>query len=77
MATPKPVSLTQIDCRNHISPAQFVTMLVSRRRLVRYDQRNRGLRGLKDVDTGELFEIEERKLVDIELFAEFSRSVGF
>ena len=73
MATPKPVRSTQINCQALVSPAQFLAMLVSRRRLVREDRRSRGLRGLKDVDTGELFEVEERKLFDVELCKEPSQ----
>ena len=48
-------------------------MLVSRRRLARFDKRGSGLRGVRDLDTGELFEVEERKLASIKVFADRTR----
>ena len=47
-----------------VSPAEFHNLLVSHRRLVRADQRTDRLKGLQDLDTGELFLIEERRLMD-------------
>lgn len=46
----------------HIRPAQFLDLLLSCLHLVRADRRHLGLRGVKDLNTGEVFEIEERKL---------------
>jgi hypothetical protein len=62
-------AIMPVDCFNRISPGQFMAMLVSRRHLVRVDRRHLGIRGLQDLETGELFEIEECKLCD-----EFYRS---
>ena len=47
-----------------VSPAEFHDLLVSHRRLVRADRRPDHLKGLQDLDTGELFLIEERRLLD-------------
>jgi hypothetical protein len=41
-------------------------LLMSRRRLVRVDRHGDGLRRLYDLDSGELFFIDERRLVDVE-----------
>jgi hypothetical protein len=45
-----------------VDAAEFRRLLVSHRRLVRADRRADRLRGLQDLDTGELFLIEERRL---------------
>ena len=50
------------DSAGRISPARFMELLLSRLHLERVDRRHLGLRGVKDLNTGELFEIEERKL---------------
>jgi hypothetical protein len=56
-------AMMSVDCFNRISPGQFMAMLVSRRHLARVDRRHLGIRGLQDLETGELFEIEECKLL--------------
>jgi len=45
-----------------VDAAEFRRLLVSHRRLIRADRRADRLRGLKDLDTGELFLIDERRL---------------
>jgi hypothetical protein len=47
-----------------VSPGEFHNLIVSHRRMVRADQRVNRLRGLQDLDTGEVFLIEERRLLD-------------
>lgn len=47
-----------------VAPAEFRRLLVSHRRLERADDKASRIRGLRDVDTGELFLIEERRLHD-------------
>lgn len=41
---------------------EFRRLLVSHRRLIRADRRDQRLRGLQDLDTGELFLIDELRL---------------
>jgi hypothetical protein len=47
-----------------VSAAQFRNLLVSHRRMVRVDRRTDRLRGLQDLDTGEVFLTDERRLLD-------------
>ena len=47
-----------------VSPAEFRDLLVSHRRMVRVDQRTDRLRGLRDLDTGEVFLTDERRLLE-------------
>ena len=47
-----------------IGAAQFRSLLVSHRRMVRADRRQEQLRGLQDLDTGEIFLTDERRLLD-------------
>jgi len=47
-----------------ITPSEFRQLLVSHRRMVRADRRADKLRGLQDLDTGEVFLIDERRLFD-------------
>jgi hypothetical protein len=42
----------------------FRRLLVSHRRLVRADRRKEQMKGLRDLDTGELFLTDERRLFD-------------
>jgi hypothetical protein len=46
-----------------ISAAEFRNLLVSHRRMVRFDVRSESLRGLRDLDTGEIFVTDERRLL--------------
>jgi len=46
-----------------ISAAEFSRLLVSHRRMVRIDRRTDLLRGLQDLDSGEVFYTDERRLV--------------
>jgi hypothetical protein len=45
-----------------VDAAEFRRLLISHRRLVRADRRADRLRGLQDLDTGEIFLIDERRL---------------
>ena len=54
--------LVRMDSAVRIPPAMFMDLLLSRLHLERVDRRHLGLRGVKDLNTGEVFEIEERKL---------------
>jgi hypothetical protein len=47
-----------------IPAAEFRKLLVSHRRMVRADRRDERLRGLQDLDTGEVFLTDERRLVE-------------
>ena len=47
-----------------IPAAEFRRLLVSHRRMVRADRRDERLRGLQDLDTGEVFLTDERRLVE-------------
>jgi hypothetical protein len=47
-----------------ISAAEFQRLLVSHRRMVRLDRRADRMRGLQDVETGEVFLVEERRLLE-------------
>ena len=49
--------------RHVISAAEFRVLLVSHRRMVRFDVRSERLRGLRDLDTGEIFLTDERRLI--------------
>lgn len=42
----------------------FGHLLVSHRRMVRLDRKQDRLRGLRDLDTGEIFLTDERRLLD-------------
>ena len=48
-----------------VNAAEFQDLLVSHRRMVRIDRRDTCLRGLQDLDSGELFFIDERRLFDV------------
>ena len=50
--------------QRRVSPVEFRKLLVSHRRMVRVDRREERLRGLQDLDTGEVFLIDERQLLD-------------
>ena len=47
-----------------VGPTEFRNLLVSHRRMVRVDRRAEHVRGLQDLDTGEVFLIEERRLLE-------------
>ena len=47
-----------------IPAAEFRKLLVSHRRMVRADRRDEQLRGLRDLDTGEVFLTDERRLLE-------------
>jgi hypothetical protein len=47
-----------------VSAVEFRNLLVSHRRMVRVDRRTDRLRGLQDLDTGEVFLTDERRLLE-------------
>jgi hypothetical protein len=47
-----------------INAVEFQRLLVSHRRMVRVDRRAEHVRGLQDLDTGEVFLTDERRLLD-------------
>ena len=47
-----------------IDGSEFRALLVSHRHMVRADRRADKMRGLRDLDTGELFLTDERRLFD-------------
>jgi len=51
------------DHRQLVSAAEFRDLLVSHRRMVRFDLRSERLKGLRDLDTGEIFLTDERRLM--------------
>lgn len=48
-----------------IDPTHFHELMVSHRRMVREDDVSHRQRGLRDLDTGELFVVDERRLLDV------------
>jgi hypothetical protein len=47
-----------------VDAAHFQQLLVSHRRMKRADRRDEALRGLEDLDTGEVFLTDERRLLN-------------
>lgn len=47
-----------------VEPREFRALMVSHRRMVREDKGEALVRGLRDLDTGEIFLIDERRLFD-------------
>jgi hypothetical protein len=54
----------ELGASSVVSAAEFRKLLVSHRRMVRVDRRDDRLRGLQDLDTGEIFLTDERRLVE-------------
>ncbi len=48
-----------------VDPSLYRDLLISHRRMERLAIPERHLRGLRDLDTGEVFLIEERRLFDV------------
>ena len=65
-ASPSPQLMTALSPNEgrRVGPVEFRKLLVSHRRMVRIDRREQRLRGLQDLDTGEVFLIDERQLLD-------------
>ena len=59
----QPDLLLAPDSRRLVNAAEFRNLLVSHRRMVRFDVRSERLRGLRDLDTGEIFFTDERRLL--------------
>jgi len=58
-------AMAEITGGQLIDAAEFRDLLVSHRRMIRFDRRAEKLRGLQDLDTGELFFTDERRLFDV------------
>ena len=52
------------DVIRYIDPAEFRTLMVSHRRMERAPQFRPGYRALRDLDSGELFLVDERRLLE-------------
>jgi hypothetical protein len=52
------------DVIRYIDPAEFRTLMVSHRRMERVSDIRPGFRALRDLDSGELFLVDERRLVE-------------
>ena len=48
-----------------VDAAEFHRLLVSHRRMIRVDRREDRLKGLQDVETGEVFLIDEQRLLGL------------
>jgi hypothetical protein len=57
-------SMTESGSGRLVPAAEFRKLLVSHRRMVRADQKEHRLRGLQDLDTGEIFLTDERRLLE-------------
>nr|WP_044181451.1 hypothetical protein [Pirellula staleyi] len=54
-----------VVARSIVDPARFRELLVSHRRMERFQEPSRiKMRGLKDLDTGEIFLVDERRLLE-------------
>ena len=52
------------DVIRYIDPAEFRTLMVSHRRMERAPELRPGFRALRDLDSGELFLVDERRLLE-------------
>ena len=52
------------DVIRYIDPAEFRTLMVSHRRMERAAESRPGYRALRDLDSGELFLVDERRLLE-------------
>lgn len=57
-------SVLKRDVSRVVSAAEFRSLLLSHRRLVRVDRRAERLRGLQDLETGEVFLTDEQRLLE-------------
>jgi hypothetical protein len=62
---PRTARERELPTADHLVDAPaFRRLLVSHRRLVRADRKEERLRGLRDLDTGEIFLTDERRLFE-------------
>jgi hypothetical protein len=59
-----PAGMTTPFASRIVPAAEFRRLLVSHRRMVRVDRKDQRLRGLQDLDTGEVFLTDERRLLE-------------
>jgi hypothetical protein len=62
--SPAMMSISSLDDSRIVDAAEFRKLLTSRRRMVRVDRRSERLRGIRDLDTGEVFFTDERRLLE-------------
>ena len=51
--------------QRYVDAREFRALMVSHRRMVREELKDPLVRGLRDLDTGEIFLIDERRLFDV------------
>lgn len=56
--------VTDVHRGRIVTAVEFRKLLISHRRMIRADRHTDRLRGLKDLDTGELFLTDERRLLE-------------
>ena len=56
---------TKLSSRSMIDAPKFRSLMVSHRRMIRADDAESHLRGLQDLDTGETFLVDERRLHEV------------
>ncbi|HZL89793.1 MAG TPA: hypothetical protein VFB96_15615 [Pirellulaceae bacterium] len=52
------------DVVRYIDPTEFRSLMVSHRRMERANDFRAGYRALRDLDSGELFLVDERRLIE-------------
>ncbi len=62
---PKPACSAKSNHAGRVTASEFRDLLVSHRRMIRVDRRQDKLRGLQDLNTGELFFTDEHRLLDV------------
>ena len=58
-----PVTVAELAVGKRVDVAEFRRLAVSHRRMVRVDEPKSGLRGLRDIETGEIFFTEAHRLL--------------
>lgn len=59
-----PMTLDHQTQEQFVGPSEFCELLLSHRRMERFDRRDRKVRGLRDLDTGEVFLTDARRLME-------------
>ena len=54
-----------VTAERYVDAKEFQALIVSHRRMVREDMGGLLVRGLRDLDTGELFLVDERRLFEV------------
>ena len=53
-----------VNLERYVDAKEFQALIVSHRRMVREDKGGLMVRGLRDLDTGEIFLVDERRLFE-------------